>query len=134
MTYSIIGRDDKTGDLGVLLQSFYYACGPRTILGREGVGIAVMQMVPEMSYGTNGLDMLATGVSPGETLATLVEADPTGAIRQVAYMNTQGHAAAFTGEGCIPASGHRVAENCSAQGAMVESESVWMAAAESFLA
>jgi uncharacterized Ntn-hydrolase superfamily protein len=132
MTYSIIGRDAETGELGVILQSYYYGCAPRTLLAAPGIGIVVMQMVPEMSYGTKGLESMAAGRYPSDILEEIAVADPGRALRQVAMMNSRGDAAGITGAGCIPESGHLLGENCCAQGAMVQSEKVWTAMVRTF--
>lgn len=132
MTYSIVGRDSASGELGAILQSYYYGCGPRTLRASPGVGVVVMQMVPEMSYGTHGIASMADGLAPENILSELTSADSGRAMRQVAMMNSKGNAAAFTGEGCIPASGHLIGRDCCAQGAMVQSEGVWRAMVETF--
>ncbi len=132
MTYSIIGRDAEAGEIGAIVQSYYYGCAPRTLLLEAGVGVVVMQMVPDMLYGTQGMAAMASHKSPASTLEELTSADSARAFRQVAMMDSQGEAAAFTGEGCIPASGHRIGRDCCAQGAMVESEMVWEAMVDAF--
>ena len=132
MTYSIIGRDRRTGDLGVALQSYYYGCAPRTLLAEPGVGIVVMQMIPDMMYGTRGMAQMKDGRAPAAIIQELISADPARDSRQVAMMSAGGDVAAFTGPGCIPASGHVIGEDCSAQGAMVEGEEVWQSMADAF--
>lgn len=132
MTYSIIGRDQQSGEIGVILQSYYYGCAPRTLLAAPGVGIVVMQMVPEMRYGTEGMASMSAGLPPDKILEGLTSTDASRAMRQVAMMNVEGECAAYTGTGCIPASGHALGDNCCAQGAMVKNERVWSAMIETF--
>ena len=125
MTYSIVARDAVTGEVGALLASYYYGCAPRTLAVKPGVGVVVMQMVPEMDYGLTGLTMMSTGNLPDRIVDELTAKDPASHIRQVAMMNVRGHVAAFTGSGCIPFSGHQIGKDCSVQGAMVATEDVW---------
>lgn len=132
VTYSIIGRDSTTGDIGVLLASFYYGCAPRTLLATAGVGIVVMQMVPEMRYGTLGIARMSDGEHPSTILTELTSTDDSRGIRQVAMMCVDGSVSAYTGAGCIPYSGHLIGNNCCAQGAMVARENVWTEVARSF--
>lgn len=132
MTYSIIGRDPESGQIGAILQSFYYGCGPRTMVAVPGKGIVVMQMVPEMTYGDEGVAAMGEGSAPGTILDRLTSNDLGQAMRQVTMMNCAGEVAAYTGDGCIPSSGHRIGTNCCAQGAMVESEAVWVSMVEVF--
>jgi uncharacterized Ntn-hydrolase superfamily protein len=134
MTYSIIGYDSSSGKMGVALQSYYYGCAPRTLVAEPGVGIVAMQMVPEAGYGKTGIEEMQGGARPREIIDRLVARDESRAIRQVAMMRFDGDAGAFTGKGCIPSSGHAIGATFSAQGAMVESENVWLAMAETFQA
>lgn len=134
MTYSIIGYDKTSGKIGVVLQSYYYGCGPRTLAVEPGVGIVAMQMVPEEEYGKTGLREMQAGTQPEEIINALIANDPAVGLRQVAMVRSDGSAAAFTGAGCIPVSGHVTGAGFSAQGAMVESKSVWLAMADVFQA
>ena len=132
MTYSIIGRDPASGELGVLLASFYYGCAPRTIIAAPGAGIVVMQMVPDMRYAAVGIPRMSEGQDPKRILDDLLDEDTAKPIRQVAMLRVDGSVAVFTGEGCIPSSGHMTGRDCCAQGAMVASESVWIETVKAF--
>lgn len=125
MTYSIIARDAVTGEMGMAIQSYYYGCAPRTVAAEPGVGVIAMQMIPEATYGVDGLKGLADGVPPEKLLADLLAGDAARNVRQVAMLDNTGRVAAYTGAGCIPASGHCTADGVSVQGAMVEDASVW---------
>ncbi len=131
MTYSIVGRDEKTGELGVAVQSRAFGVGV-CAWALPGVGAVATQSFTEKSYGPKGLDLLAAGSAPADALATLLEADERRDFRQVAFLAADGRTAAHTGAACIPDCGHTARDGVSAQGNMLASAAVWDAAADAF--
>jgi uncharacterized Ntn-hydrolase superfamily protein len=131
VTYSIVGRDETSGELGVAVQSRAFVVG-FCAWARPGVGAVATQSFTERGYGPRGLDLLAAGESPEEALAQLVEADEQRDFRQVAFLAADGRVAAHTGDACIPDCGHTYRAGVSAQGNMLASPAVWHAAADTF--
>ncbi|MFL5916777.1 MAG: DUF1028 domain-containing protein [Gaiellaceae bacterium] len=131
MTYSIVGRDEANGELGVAVQSRAFGVG-LCAWARAGVGAIATQSFTERSYGPLGLDLLAGGDTPGDALAELLEADDQSDFRQVAFLAADGRTAAHTGAACIPDCGHTARDGVSAQGNMLASPAVWQAAADTF--
>jgi uncharacterized Ntn-hydrolase superfamily protein len=131
VTYSIIGRDDATGELGVAVESRAFGVG-LCAWARPGVGAIATQAFAERSYGPLGLDLLAAGESPADALAQLLEADEQRDFRQVAFLAANGRTAAHTGAACVPDCGHTTRADASAQGNMLASPAVWHAAADTF--
>ena len=131
MTYSIVGRDGTSGELGVAVQSRAFGVG-LCAWARAGVGAIATQSFTERSYGPLGLDLLAGGDAPGDALAELLEADDQSDFRQVAFLAADGRSAAHTGAACIPDCGHTARNGASAQGNMLASPAVWQAAADTF--
>ncbi|CCH74517.1 conserved hypothetical protein [Nostocoides australiense Ben110] len=127
MTYSILLRDNGTGDIGVAVQSHFFAVGRFVPWAAAGVGVIATQSIVEPRYGRDGLRLLRDGAHPGEALDVLRENDPDHEMRQVAIMDTQGAIAAFTGANCIPAAGHVTDTGISVQANLVESDGVWPA-------
>jgi uncharacterized Ntn-hydrolase superfamily protein len=132
LTYSMVARDSETGELGVAVQSRAFGCGAVCPWALPGVGAATTQSFTEISYGPGGLELLAAGRSPRETLDELVAGDDRQEFRQVAYVDAAGRAAAHTGAACVAECGHLVGENVSAQGNMLASSEVWPAMVETF--
>jgi uncharacterized Ntn-hydrolase superfamily protein len=132
VTYSIVGRDPDTGQLGVAVQSRAFGTGAVCPWALPGVGAATTQSFTEISYGPRGLELLAAGCSPQQALDELTAADERRDFRQIAYVATDGTAAAYTGAACIPACGHIARENVSVQGNMLASEDVWPAMLDAF--
>ena len=62
-TYSIVARDPTTGELGVAVQSHWFAVGPIVPWVRPGVGAVATQSIAEPAYGPRALDRVqANGV------------------------------------------------------------------------
>jgi uncharacterized Ntn-hydrolase superfamily protein len=131
MTYSIVARDEASGELGVAVQSRAFGVG-MCAWALPGVGAVATQSFTERGYGPRGLELLAAGESPADALAQLVEADEQRDFRQVAFLAADGHTAAHTGAACIPDCGHTARNGVSAQGNMLASPAVWPAAADTF--
>jgi len=131
MTYSIVGRDEASGELGVAVQSRAFGVG-FCAWARPGIGAVATQSFTERGYGPRGLDLLAAREAPADALARLVETDEQREFRQVAFLAADGRTAAHTGAACIPDCGHVTREGVSAQGNMLASPAVWLAAADTF--
>jgi len=115
VTYSIVARDDRSGELGVAVQSHYFAVGALVSWAEAGVGAVATQSVVEPAYGPRGLDLMRDGTSAPEALRRLLVDDELEAVRQVALVDRYGRVAAHTGPRCIREAGHRVADGVSAQ-------------------
>src|SRR6187200_848119 len=107
-TYSIVARDAATGEMGVAVQSHWFSVGSVVPWAEAGVGAVATQSFVEPSYGPNGLALMKQGVDPKDALKQLLAKDDQRGVRQVAFVDAKGRAAAHTGEGCIPGAGHHV--------------------------
>lgn len=131
-TYSIVARDQSTGDLGVAVQSSYFSVGTDVTWAEPGVGAVATQAIVEIAYGPEGLVGLATGASPERVLAEQLAGDPGAALRQVGMVDVHGRVAAHTGAACVPASGHRLGRGYAVQGNMLASDAVWQSMGPAF--
>lgn len=132
MTYSIIARDAETGEMGIASQSQAFAVGSSVPWALPGYGVIATQSMGEPMYGELGLDSLRAGLTAAEALTALRSVDPHPERRQVAMIDGQGIADAYTGHGCIPAAGHCLGDQCVALANMVVAESVWQAMVAAF--
>ena len=133
MTYSILGRDPETGELGVAVQSQAFNTGAAVPWARPGVGVIATQSFTDRRYGYRGLELLAAGATPQAALDELREPDPLTGFRQVAFMDASGVTAQWTGEDCIPHAGNAAGENWCAQGNMLAADA-WIAMGDAFTA
>ena len=131
MTYSLLGRDPETGEMGVASQSQAFAVGASVTWAQPGHGVVATQSMGEPMYGQLGLEVLREGLTAEEALRALRSVDPHPERRQVAMVDTDGGLAVYTGEACVAAAGHAVGEQCVALANMMVTEGVWdrMAAA-----
>ncbi len=118
-TYSIVARDSVTGEMGVAVQSHWFSVGSIVSWAEAGVGAVATQSFVEPAYGPGGLDRMRSGMSAGAALKELVAADADEAVRQVAFVDAQGRAAAHTGARCIQSAGHQVGAGYSVQANMM---------------
>jgi uncharacterized Ntn-hydrolase superfamily protein len=132
MTYSIIGRDPETGELGVAVQSQSFNAGSGVAWARPGVGAIATQSFTDRRYGWRGLELLSAGGAPADALAELLDEDPTPGFRQVGLLDAPGRVAQWTGERCIESAGHTAGDGWAAQANLVESPRVWEAMGEAF--
>ncbi len=100
-TYSIIARDNTTGEMGAAVQSHWFSVGSVVPWARQGVGVVATQSLVDVRYGPLGLELMATGRSATEALEALTSSDPQSAVRQVAMIDATGGVANHTGDKCI---------------------------------
>jgi uncharacterized Ntn-hydrolase superfamily protein len=131
-TYSIVARDAKTGELGVAVQSHWFAIGPFVPWAEAGVGAVATQSFVDPSYGKLGLDLMRAGRSGPDGLKGLLAADEARDVRQVAMIDARGRVAAHTGAKCIPAAGHHVGDGYSVQANLMAEDKVWPAMSRAF--
>lgn len=96
-TYSIVARDPATGEIGVAVQSHWFAVGQIVPWAEAGVGAVATQSFVDPSYGKLGLDLMRAGKDAGAVLSQMLHADQSREVRQVAMIDAKGHLAAFTG-------------------------------------
>jgi len=131
-TYSIVARDPATGEMGVAVQSHYFAVGSAVTWAEAGVGVVATQSLTDPAYGKLGLDLMRAGRGAPDALAGLVASDPAKAVRQVAMADAQGRAAAHTGTLAIAEAGHIIGDGFSVQANMMLRTAVWPAMADAY--
>ena len=124
MTYSIVARDPVTGELGVAIQSRWFAAAAGVPWAEPGVGAVATQSFALVAHGVHGLERLRAGEDPAAILPALMAGDPGEATRQVGIVDALGRAAAHTGTACVPFAGHRTAPDVSVQANMMERPTV----------
>lgn len=97
-TFSIVGVDPETGDLGVAVQSKFPNVRVVVPFVEAGVGAVATQSFARLAYGTRGLALMRNGATAPEALAILVREDPNPELRQVGVVDADGNAATWTGE------------------------------------
>lgn len=131
-TFSIVAYDPNEQAWGVAVASKFPAVGAVVSWARAGVGAVATQALCKMSFGPDGLAMMAQGKSAQETLAALLAQDPGAADRQVGMVDSRGGAAAHTGARCYAWAGHKIGEGFTCQGNILTGPETLDAMADTF--
>jgi len=131
-TFSIVGCDPLTGELGVAVQSKFLAVGAVVPFAKAGVGALATQSWANTSYGPEGLGLLEEGETVEAVLETLTGKDKDRHLRQVGIVDAKGNAATFTGSDCFAWAGGRTGPGYACQGNVLVSQETVDAMAETF--
>jgi uncharacterized Ntn-hydrolase superfamily protein len=119
MTWSIIARDETTGQFGIAVATRFFAVGSRVPYIAARIGAIATQALVNPYYGIDGLKLLRDGVSPRDIVKTLIAADSGHASRQMHVMDAAGRIASHTGSECVDWCGHIEGQNFSIAGNML---------------
>ena len=130
-TFSILGYDPATGEIGGAVQSRVFSVGNGVLWADAGVGVAATQAIVDVSYGPQALSLLKLGYPPDKIIRAIHDADSdpdperwTKQGRQFAVMNLKGEYAVFTGPKASAWAGHKGGKFCTAQGNILAGEAV----------
>ena len=115
-TFSIVAYDPQREEWGVAVQSKFLAVGAVVPWAQAGVGAVATQAHANLTYGPEGLALMAERLSAQEALDELVAADEGRARRQAGLVDAYGAAATFTGEECTPWAGGLAGDHYAVQG------------------
>lgn len=130
-TFSILGYDPATGEVGGAVQSRVFSVGNGVLWAEAGLGVVATQAVIDVAYGQRGLELLRAGLTPAAAVKAIWESDPdprpkdwSKQGRQFAIMDARGNYAAFTGPKASAWAGHKGGRFCTAQGNILAGEAV----------
>lgn len=115
-TFSIVAYDAATGELGVAVQSRFFAVGTVVPWAKAGVGAIATQSYANTTYGPRGLAMLEAGMSAKQVLDSLTGSDELRARRQVGVIDAKGNAVTYTGDSCLFWAGGKTGKYYACQG------------------
>ncbi len=133
-TFSIVGFDPATGDVGVAVQSKVFGVGAIVPYARADVGAVATQAFADPAFGPQGLRLMDEGLAASLAVERLIEGDPGRARRQLGMVDARGRPAAYTGTGCKAWAGHVVGAHHACQGNLLAGEDVVKAMSEAFTA
>ena len=138
-TFSILGYDPATEEVGGAVQSRVFSVGNGVLWAEANVGVVATQAIVDVSYGPQGLELLRRGMVPADIIKEILEKDPdplpegwTKQGRQFAVMNAKGAYAAYTGPKATAWAGNKSGKFCTAQGNILAGEAVVDKMVESF--
>jgi len=130
-TFSILGFDPATGEIGGAVQSRVFSVGNGVLWAEADVGAVATQAIVDVSYGPQALALLRSGSAPPDIIKKIWGADPdprpqnwSKQGRQFGVLNAKGEAAAFTGPKATPWAGHKLGKYSTAQGNILAGEDV----------
>ena len=132
-TFSILGYDPQTNEVGGAVQSRVFAVGNGVLWAEADVGIVTTQAIVDVSYGPKGLALLRAGMTPQAIVRALLDSDPDPGYRgqpwpkggrQFAVMDAKGNYAVHTGPEATAWAGHKTGKFCTAQGNILAGEAV----------
>lgn len=122
-TFSVVGYDPDTGEVGVAVQSRVFSVGNGVVWGKADVGVVATQAVVDVSYGPRALELLEEGLTPEQVVQRILDEDTDPrpedwpeAGRQFSVMDAHGNVATHTGPEAPEWAGHRIGHYVSAQG------------------
>ncbi|TFF42548.1 DUF1028 domain-containing protein [Pseudomonas sp. RIT623] len=125
MTFSIVGRCQETGQLGIAISSSSIAVGARCPWVRAGVGAVASQNITLPALGPQILDALEHGqLPPAAALDRVLSANGWSEYRQVTVIDSQGQVALFTGKRALGVHNAVAGEHCVAAGNLLSSPAV----------
>ncbi|MFX3673091.1 MAG: DUF1028 domain-containing protein [Paenisporosarcina sp.] len=133
MTFSIIGYDPVTKELGVAVASKFLSVGAVVPFAKAGVGAIATQSWANLDYGKHGLELLEKGLTPQAVLDELIRHDDKSGSRQVGIVDANGQSATFTGDDCYEWASGSAGENFAAQGNILVDEHTVEAMESTFL-
>src|SRR3954470_17649877 len=75
-TFSILGYDPDTGEVGGAVQSRVFCVGNGVLWAEAGVGAAATQAIVDVSYGPKAIELLKAGMTPAAIIPAILASDP----------------------------------------------------------
>lgn len=132
MTFTLVARCRESGQLGIGIATYSICVGLYCNGLRANVGATMSQAFVNQGNNTLALRLLAQGFAPARVLDELSANDPDFAYRQIAVIDRDGAAAAYSGPKTRGWSGHRIGEGYVAMGNVLAGPQVVDAMAEAY--
>src|SRR5205823_4896925 len=75
-TFSILGYDPATGEVGGAVQSRVFSVGNGVLWADADVGVAATQAIVDVGYGPKALELLRQKMSPKDIIQKILKDDP----------------------------------------------------------
>ena len=119
MTWSIVARDQSSGQFGIAISSRVIAVGAMCPMFRDGAGALSTQSYTSPVAGDRVLTALAQGVEPAAAVDSALDGDKGHMWRQIHGVDASGQPFAHTGDLCVDWCGHWTGEAVSIAGNML---------------
>lgn len=132
MTFTLVARCPKSGQLAIGIATYSICVGLYCNGLRPNVGATMSQAFVNQGNNTLALRLLEQGFSPERVLGELKANDPDFAYRQIAVVDRDGRAAAYTGPKTRGWAGHKVGDGYVSMGNVLAGPEVVEAIAEGY--
>ena len=134
MTFSVVGRCERTGMFGVAITTSSICVASRCPWVRSGVGAAATQNVTDPRLGNALLDLLERGFSARQAMNVVTDGVDNIDYRQLTVVDQDGRVAHFSGANTLGLNNVADGINCVGAGNLLENTEVPGAMTESFAA
>ena len=116
MTYTVIARCERTGDVGIACATYTLAVGQYCdgLVSRSG--ITMSQASVRQINNSIAVPMLANGAAANDVMAKLLKLDNHSSFRQIGVIDARGDCAVHTGKDARDWKGHRIGQGVIAMG------------------
>jgi len=132
MTYSVVARDKKTGQLWVAVQTHWFWVGNNVPWLEAWVWAIATQAQTNMDYGKKWLQLMQSWKSVTEAFEEISKTDEALNVRQVAMMDNGGDIIAHTWDGCLNYASYLKWDDFIVQGNILTNENVVLAMKKSY--
>lgn len=132
MTFTLVARCPTSGQLGIGIATYSICVGLYCNGLRPNVGATMSQAFVNQGNNTLALRLLEQGFSPARVLDELKANDPDFAYRQIAVIDRDGRAAAYTGPKTRGWAGHKVGDGYVSMGNVLAGPEVVEAIADGY--
>lgn len=131
-TFTIVGRCERMGMVGVALATSEIAVASRCPYAKAKVGAVSTQAYTDPRLGQLAIKLLEMGFAAPKVLHDLIPSDPHIERRQIGIVDKDGNTAVHTGKQNLPWAGHIAKKNYVAMGNYLVGEGVVKAMARAF--
>lgn len=124
MTFTILGRDPKTGELGIAIATYSLAVGATCPKILPGIAVATTQASTNPAIAEEIMELIEDGSDPVQAFMEALANDEHSEFRQVALMLPEGTPLIHSGGNIKPVSGHLNGNNCAAVGNFLADEEI----------
>jgi uncharacterized Ntn-hydrolase superfamily protein len=132
MTFTILGRCTRTGQLGGAVTTSDIAVGARVLSADAALGIAATQHRTDPRLGPHMLERLALGESPEQAVAAVAAGTRHRDWRQLGALDTNGRTGAYSGARLWPVGAQLSGPDCLVLANMLVSDVVAPAIRDAF--
>jgi uncharacterized Ntn-hydrolase superfamily protein len=132
MTFTILGRCLRTGQLGGAVTTSDIAVGARVLFARAHLGVAATQHRTDPRLGPALLERLRGGDAPAQAVAAVAASTTDREWRQLGVVAADGRCAAYSGDRVWPVCAELAGEECLVLGNMLAGPAVAPAMRDAF--